>query len=502
MTNARPTLSLGTRLLLPLLPTVALIMVVYAFWALDERENTLALETRQETHAYATALSLAFEYALRDLTHENVQEILNQVSKAPTVYGVIVYDSVGQRTFASDPLRAPGTPAAPILARVLATGQPATYERKIEDQAVHSVLRAIRGPGGRITGALEVAQPVSFIEAEKAAVRRRFLLNTLTLLAALTVVTLWLIRRVVAKPMKAMVEAAHAVGSGDLAYRIAETTSHGRELQELAREFNAMAESLEAARATAGRDAEERVELERRLRESEKLAAVGNLAAGLAHEIAAPLNVISGRAELVLRRPEDAPARERHLRIIVQQIGRITTIVRNLLDFARQREPKIQRLELAEVIDRVAEFLDSELERAAVQLVRADDRGLWVCGDPDLLQQVLVNLVLNAVQAMEGPKKRSKDHDPVGRRSRRRLARGGGHRSGHRPRRPGPPLRAVLHHQAARHGPGPRRGPHHRRTAWRSVIGGQRARRGRGDSAHPSPRAGATRGVRRCLSGS
>lgn len=401
MTNARPTFSLGTRLLLPLLPTAALIMVVYALWALDERENTLALETRQETQAYATALALAFEYALRDVRHENVQDIINRVSQAPTVYGVIVYDSAGARTFASDPIRAPGTPAAPILRRVLTTGEPATYERQIEDQPVHSVLRAIRGPGGRVTGALEVAQPVAFIEAEKAAVRRRFLFNTLTLLAALTVVTLWLVRRVVAKPLEAMVAAAHAVGSGNLAYRITEKTD-GRELQQLAREFNAMAESLETARATAGRDAEERVDLERRLRESEKLAAVGNLAAGLAHEIAAPLNVISGRAELVLRRPEDAPARERHLRIIVLQIGRITTIVRNLLDFARRREPRIQRVELADALNGVAEFLESELDRAGVELARDDGPGIWVCADPDLLHQVLVNLVLNAVQAMEG----------------------------------------------------------------------------------------------------
>ena len=112
MNQARSSLSVGTRLLLPLLPTVAVIMVVYALWALDERENTLAWETRQETHAYATALALAFEYALRDVKHKNVQEIINQVSMAPTVYGVIVYDSTGTRTFASDPLRTPGTPAA------------------------------------------------------------------------------------------------------------------------------------------------------------------------------------------------------------------------------------------------------------------------------------------------------------------------------------------------------------------------------------------------------
>lgn len=400
LTRSRP-LSLGTRLLLPLLPTVAAIMMVYAGWALVEREDTLAPSTRQETQAYAIALSLAFEHALRDVEHRSVQEILNEVSRAPTVYGVIVYDSTGQRTYASDPLRSPGTPPDGVLSQVLKTGAPATYEREIDDQRVYSVLRAVHGSAGEVTGALEVAQPLAFIEAEKTAVRRRFLLNTLTLLGAIAVVTLWLVRRIVARPMEQMVEAAHAVGGGDLSYRIAEEAD-ARELQQLSREFNTMAGRLEAARITSTRQAEEQVALERRLQETEKLAAIGNLAAGLAHEIAAPLNVISGRAELLLRRDGEPPVRERNLRIIVQQIGRITTIVRNLLDFARRREPRLQQVELASVVDGVVEFMEGELDRAAVRLVREDVRTLTVMADPDLLHQVLVNLVLNAVQAMEG----------------------------------------------------------------------------------------------------
>jgi two-component system, NtrC family, sensor kinase len=375
-------------------------MVAYALWALAEREEILAPARRQETQAYATALSLAFEYALRDVKHENVQEVLNQVSRAPTVYGVIIYGSTGERTFASDPLRTPGNPPAGVLGRVLATGVPATYEREIEEERVFSVLRPIRGPSGRVTGALEVAQPLSVTEAEKASVRRRFILNTLTLLVALTVVTLWLVRRIVAKPMERMVAAAQAVGAGDLSYRIAEQRD-ARELQQFGRELNAMATRLESARAAEARQAEERIALERRLQEAEKMAAIGNLAAGLAHEIASPLNVISGRAELLLRREHDLPARERHLRIIVQQISRITTIVRNLLDFARQREPRLQPLELKVVLDGVLEFLESELERAAVRVVRDHVDDILVTVDPDLLQQVLTNLTLNAVQAME-----------------------------------------------------------------------------------------------------
>ncbi len=393
-------LALGTRLLLPLLPTVTAIMGIYAVWTLADREDTLAPAARTETQAYSIALSLAFDYALRDVRHENVQEILNQVTLAPSVYGVIVYDSAGNQTYASDSVRSPGLPPRAILSRVLETGKPAGLEREIDGRLVYSVLRSIHGPRGRVNGALEVAQPLSFIEAEKSEVRKRYLLNTVTLLFALALVTLWLVRRVVTKPMEQMVRAAQAVGGGDLAFRIVQE-GHARELGQLARELNTMASRIEQARDTEARQAEERIVLERRLRETEKLAAIGNLAAGIAHEIAAPLNVISGRAEMVLRRPDDTEVRDRNLRIIVQQTSRITTIVRNLLDFARRREPHYQAIRLSDLVDGVLEFMEGEMERAGIEVVRDEETDVAFQGDPDLLHQVLVNIVMNAIQAME-----------------------------------------------------------------------------------------------------
>src|SRR5262249_26032394 len=145
----------------------------------------------------------------------------------------------------------------------------------------------------------------------------------------------------------------------------------------------------------------ERLGLERRLRETEKMAAIGNLAAGLAHEIAAPLNVISGRAELMLKSPTDPTHPDRHLRIIVRQINRITTIVRNLLDCAKRREPRMRDVDLADVLDGAIALLDTELAKSEVALTREESRPLAVRGDADLLHQLFVNLILNAVQSMD-----------------------------------------------------------------------------------------------------
>lgn len=391
---------LSTRLLLPLLPTVTAIMIAFAVWALVEREHTMVPAAQQEARAYAIALGLALDDALHDVRSEQVQGIINQVSREPTVYGIILYDSAGTRVLASDPLHAPGPPPDSVLGRVLHQGTTATLERAIGDQRVFSVLRALHGPRGRITGAVEVAQPLDFVEAQQALVRRRYIFNTLTLLIALTATTLWLVHRVVARSMERIVFGARELGGGDLTHRIPETGT-STELAALARELNGMAGNLESAQRTMVREAEERVGLERRLRETEKMATIGNLAAGLAHEIAAPLNVISGRAELLLRRVTPETDEARQLQIIIRQISRITATVQNLLSFAKRRELLPRTIDLAAVLDGVLEFLDAEFARAGVLVVPPVPGPALLQGDPDLLHDVLMNLLLNAVQALE-----------------------------------------------------------------------------------------------------
>lgn len=391
-------MKVGTRLLLLLLPTVIGVMAVSAVIALRTRQRALMQETRLETTAYATALAVAFHHAIRDVKRENVQDILNEVSRVPTVYGVLVYDETGALQFAADSLRRP-TPLPPEVLHHILAGHAATLERELDGEAVFSAVHPVHGPRGRITGALEVAQPLSLIGEELARTRNRYLGVTIALVLAVAGVTLWLVTRTVSRPLEQLVEGVNAVGQGDLQRRI--PVHAPAELASLARAFNAMAERLQEARTTMAREADERLLLERRLRESEQMASIGSLAAGLAHEIAAPLNVISGRAEMLMARELDAAGRERQLGIIIRQIGRITTIVRNLLDFARRPEVHPRPVQLAGVLNGVQELLDEELRRANVSLHVDVSDALWIEGDPDLLHQVFVNLYLNAVQAME-----------------------------------------------------------------------------------------------------
>ena len=372
-------------------------MTAFAVWALVQRERTLVAETRRETHAYATALGLALDAAFEDPDRSGVPEIVDRITRQPSVYAVLVYDERGQALFRPEEPDLGPTPAE--VDSVLASGASMQVERRLGEEDVYSVVYPIRDEDDRVVGAFEVAQPLSFVREEMRRTRVRFFLNTAVLILAVTLLIQWLVHRFVAVPLRQLTEGVRAIGAGDLRQRI-HIDRKSEELSGVAAEFNRMAESLQAAQDELVRGAEERLTLAQRVRHSEKMAAIGQLAAGLAHEIGAPLHVIRGRADLLARRTERPEKEGRDLQIIVQQIDRITGIVRSLLDFSRHREPHFAPLSLREVVDGVADLLAAEAHRTGVELRTSDTPSMTVNGDRDQLQQVVLNLLLNALQAV------------------------------------------------------------------------------------------------------
>jgi signal transduction histidine kinase len=393
-------MKLSTRLLLPLLGTVAGVMVLYAFWSVRQREAALSRQAAREARAYAAPLGLALESAYRTASRRDVQEIIDRLSRERTIYGVLVYDEDGAPEFLTVPLDAADAAPGERISDVLRSGDAMEFEREIAGVNVYSVLRPIRDPLGKVLGAYEVAQPLSFLRSEIAQTRQRILFTTAALLVAVTASMLLLVRRLVAKPLAGLVTGARALAAGQLSHRVLADPG-AAELAQLADEFNRMADRLQTAHAELVHEAEERLLLERRLRESEKLAAVGNIAAGLAHEVGAPLHVIRGRAELVLHRGGLSEPEQRNLRIIIEQIARITRIVRNLLDFAHRREPRLETIDVVAAIRGVAEFLEPAFERAGVALTFEGNTSAWVLADPSLLHEVFMNLAMNAIHAVE-----------------------------------------------------------------------------------------------------
>ena len=171
---------------------------------------------------------------------------------------------------------------------------------------------------------------------------------------------------------------------------------HDAALEHLNRELAAASRSL-------AREYDEQAQAlrqtERRARAAEDLASMATLVAGLAHEIGTPMGVIRGHAEALASAVEGEKAQWR-LRTILEQIDRISNIIRSLLNIARPREAVLAPLELESVLDTALAFLSEKLRRRGVEVERRYVAVPPLRGDADKLQQLFLNLFLNAIDAM------------------------------------------------------------------------------------------------------
>lgn len=165
-------------------------------------------------------------------------------------------------------------------------------------------------------------------------------------------------------------------------------------LQTTIRQLRATQEELQA-RIEAQRLAESR------LVQAAKLAAVGEMAAGIAHELNNPLTTVTGFVELVLQDLPPDDSKRADLELVLREAHRARSVVRRLLDFARQSESVRDRVDLNETITETVSLMHHLLHTSGVKLhLRLDDTLPWVWADRNQLKQVFVNLLHNALQAM------------------------------------------------------------------------------------------------------
>ncbi len=150
--------------------------------------------------------------------------------------------------------------------------------------------------------------------------------------------------------------------------------------------------------------ATERLRLEEKLNQSERLAHLGTMVATVSHEIKSPLGIIRSTAELLEKRiSKVAPGNEQLARIIVDETTRLNGIVMEFLDFARPQEPKLEQVDMNRVVGRALQFIEPNAREQGVELRAELDATLPVIqGDQEMLYRALLNILVNGLQAIQG----------------------------------------------------------------------------------------------------
>ena len=400
-------MNLGTKLIVSLVTVIVLIMAVHGYLSIQQDQESIKRALSVGMRGFSRVLQAGLSHALPDL--KTTQQFIDTAAPRGNIHGIIVYDPSGKPVARSASIRygldfpeLDPTPITKLDPRpVLQSGNGIDGYIHEHRNLIYYRMEAILDPRNQLVGAFVLARQGYGTFAAVEQRRNRILATTAMLVGLLSLLVLILVRRSVARPINELIRRIKEMAQGQREQGI---EIKGRdEVASLAREFNLMCHQLQETHARFLDEQQEKLRLEQELRHSERLASVGRLAAGLAHEIGTPLNIIGGRAEFLLRRPRSIEELRDNLDIIRSQSDRITAIVRQLLEFSRRREPIFRPIDLLALLDNVKHLLAHQLQQKDIRVETEGPSALpKISADPDLLQQVFINLYSNSLHAL-GP---------------------------------------------------------------------------------------------------
>ncbi|MAT65191.1 MAG: two-component sensor histidine kinase [Gammaproteobacteria bacterium] len=379
-----------------LLPLLALAALAGGY-TLQVLETQGEKRMRDEIDLIARAIRQPLGYAIEQGREGSLAQALDSATRIGRVYGVYVYDADGNRIGT----RGPTAPAAGSrrAAEMVSEGDRRDEFRQVEGgEDVYSYFLPLADSGGRISGLVQVTRRTSEFRDYIARLRTQGLAALALTSLLLTAVIYIGHHKAVGSHVGAMLTAMRAVSRGQHDRRL--PTRGPRELNQLAVGINRMLESLTSQREVLDEHRREQARLEDRLHQSERMAAIGRLAAGVAHELGAPLNVVDGKAQRALRQPDLDSRLVRGLEDIRNEVRRMNFIVRQLMDFGRNNPLQCQ----SERADRLVRAVQARFGDAAA----AGGVELEVLGQPPApvltldrlrMEQALSNLLRNALQA-------------------------------------------------------------------------------------------------------
>jgi signal transduction histidine kinase len=384
-------LRLTAFILIPIVSTT----IAAGVWALSSLERHLEHRLQREVEMVARALQLPLGSALDGRGPDAVRPALDSAFAIGRVYGAFVYDRTGELVASSAAHRT--TSSSDEVSDVIAAGQRTGRYDEVDGREVYSYFVPLNGVGSELVGVLRVTSKKSDLEQYVADLRADGMLLVGLTASVLTALVLLGYYAAVGRSLRSLALSFKRVASGERNHR---TTVRGpQELASLSLLFNSMLDSLNEAQAQTERERQARYTMERQLRHAERLAIIGGVTAGVAHEFGTPLSTVGGHAQRLLRQADlDQSVRE-SLNAVRSQVVRMEGLVRQLLEYGAKQTARRVVGDSRSLVMAAVDTVSALLQRSNVTIGLGGVHAVAVQVDRARIEQALINLLRNAVQA-------------------------------------------------------------------------------------------------------
>jgi two-component system NtrC family sensor kinase len=385
------------------------IIGIFAYLILHAQQGQLIAELERNAHQLSETVKSSTKYDMLLNQRESVYRIIQTIGKQEGIQKVRIFNKEGKIIVSTDSLdvgkmvdkrteacyacHAADQPlerlsiaqrtrifAAAPQARTLGIINPIYNESSCWRSDCHA-----HSPSQKVLGVLDITMSLAEVDRGMRASQMQLLMFAVIAITAVSLIIYLLVKSLVLKPVRQIVAATQHVARGDLSYTI--NLNKNDEIGELAKSFNEMTRQL--------------AETQRQLYQSDKLASIGRLAAGVAHEINNPLTGVLTYSSYLLKRADAQPEIKDDLEVIVRETKRCREIVKGLLDFARQSPPEKRQISINEVVTQAVRIVQNQLAIYHVKLAAELDPHLpLISADVNQIQQILINLFMNASDAI------------------------------------------------------------------------------------------------------
>ena len=423
--------SLKTKILLIVIIAVVVIEVVFLTLNILSLSRQIRFKTEEEAFNLSETIRLSIRNAMIKDRRDEYQRIIDDVAQRKGIVEVRIFNKQGEITVSSDKTKV-GTVVdkkAEACYECHKEGEakvrlPSDSKTRIYDTEKGSLLGLINPiynesscypchpKTTNVLGVLDTTISLEDFEKERAQIYTRMTISGIVSIVILSFMLSLLLTRFVNRPIDKLLAATKTAAHGNLDQAVSIRTHD--ELGELSESFNNMISELKRSRdaieewtQTLEHRVKERTQelqqVQDQLIRAGKMVALGELAAGVAHEINNPLTGVLTFSSLMLKKVDENHPWKKDLENIVQQTTRCRNIVRGLLDFARQRKPDKKEWDIHTIINQTVSLVENQARFQNIKInkeFKTDMPLLFI--DADQIQQVFMNIIINAADAMTG----------------------------------------------------------------------------------------------------